>query len=375
MAGINDLINVWKNVKEVDLRPYRAAALDPLKLAIVGRPGSGRHTLADRVHQDPQHPQITTQTVLHISDLDGEDWANEADLILLVLDATANDFSVEQALAKKWGKAGKKILALINNKDLAGNQAVDLSSMRWELTQVLRGSVIDPDFMQREFIPAVLELLPERRLALGRQFPLFRQAIALQLINETSFSNAVYSLGTGLAEVVPILDIPLNLTDMIVLTKAQAFLAYKLGLALGFSTRWQDYVAEFGSVLGGGFVWRQAARTLVGLVPVWGIVPKVAVAYAGTYVVGHVILQWYLTGRKITGQQLRTLYQQGLLNGKNLAQGLASRLPHPRRGRGKTPELAAPDLKPCIFCGKLNAPDAVYCQYCGQTISPSATKE
>ena len=375
MAGINDLINVWKNVKEVDLRPYRAAALDPLKLVIVGRPGSGRHTLADSIHQDPQRPQDIAQTEAHISDLDSEDWASAAELILLVLDATANDFNVERALAKKWVKAGKKVLALINKNDLAGNQAVDFSSIRWESTQVLRGSVIDPDFMQREFIPAVLELMPERRLALGRQFPLFRRAIALQLINETSFSNAVYSLGTGLAEVVPILDIPLNLTDMIVLTKAQAFLAYKLGLALGFSTRWQDYVAEFGSVVGGGFVWRQAARMLVGLIPVWGIVPKVAVAYAGTYVVGHVILQWYLTGRKITSKQLRTLYQQGLLNGKNLTQSLASRLPHPRRGRGKTPELAAPNSKPCMFCGKFNAPDAIYCQYCGQTISPSATKQ
>ena len=76
--------------------------------------------------------------------------------------------------------------------------------------------------------------------------------IAHQLINETCFSNAVYSLTTGVAEVVPIFDIPLNITDMVVLTKAQAFLVYKLGLTLGFSTRWQDYLGEFGSVVGGG---------------------------------------------------------------------------------------------------------------------------
>ncbi len=39
MSGINEIANVWKNLKEVDLRPLREAALRPVKLAIVGKPG------------------------------------------------------------------------------------------------------------------------------------------------------------------------------------------------------------------------------------------------------------------------------------------------------------------------------------------------
>ena len=46
MAGVKDLYNTWKNLKEVDLRPIRESALTPVKLAIIGRPGVGRHTLA-----------------------------------------------------------------------------------------------------------------------------------------------------------------------------------------------------------------------------------------------------------------------------------------------------------------------------------------
>jgi uncharacterized protein (DUF697 family) len=220
-----------------------------------------------------------------------------------------------------------------------------------------------------------MELLPERHLALGRQFPLFRVAIAHQLINETCFANAAYSLSTGVAEVVPIFDIPLNITDMIVLTKAQAFLVYKLGLALGFSTRWQDYLGEFGSVVGGGFVWRQLARMLIGLIPIWGIVPKVAVAYSGTYVVGHAVLQWYLTGRHISNKQMRAMYVQALMNGKKIAQNMVSRLPRPRLGRRKAAQLPALSMKPCPFCGKPNAPDANFCQYCGQTFQPTFPEE
>ena len=253
------------------------------------------------------------------------------------------------------------------------------------MERVLYGMALDDGFLQSEFVPVVLDLLPECHLALGRQFPLFRTFIANRLIHDACYANALYSLSTGVAEVVPILNIPLNVADMVVLTKAQAFLVYRLGLALGFSTRWQDYLGEFGSVLGGGFVWRQMARQLVGLIPWAGIVPKVAVAYSGTYVVGHVVLQWYLTGRHISNQQMRALYMQALENGKKVGQSMVARLPRtrisapklprprlprPQLGRRKAAQLPALTAKTCLFCGKPNAPDANLCQYCGQTFQP-----
>jgi uncharacterized protein (DUF697 family) len=210
---------------------------------------------------------------------------------------------------------------------------------------------------------------------LGRQFPLFRLAIAHQLINDTCFSNAAYTLSTGIAEVVPIFDVPLNIADLIVLTKAQAFLVYKLGLVFGFSTRWQDYIAEFSSVIGGGFLWRQTARFLIGLIPVWGIVPKVAVAYSGTYVVGNAVLQWYVTGRHLTRKQMHELSVQAFARGKALARGLLERARRPKLGRGKDKKalpapLPAPEaVQVCPQCGKDSARDAVFCQYCGQRLA------
>jgi uncharacterized protein (DUF697 family) len=375
MPGIKDLVNVWKNLKEVDLRPYQEDALNPVKLAIVGRPGTGRHTLANQLRHDPQRSQSNTQTAVLITDLESTEGLSTAELIILVLDATAADFSRERALAKKWTDSGKKCLAFINKIDLLDNQPVDAVFLEWEIEKVLYGSALDLDFLQRECVPVILKMLPERHLALGRQFPLFRVAIAHQLINDSCMSNAVYSLSTGVAEVVPIFDIPLNLADMVVLTKAQAFLVYKLGLTLGFSTRWEDYLAEFGSVIGGGFVWRQLTRMLIGLIPVWGIIPKVAVSYSGTYVVGHAILQWYLTGRHLSAIQMRALNTQALMNGKRIAQNLVSRLPKPRLNLRKPALLQAPKTKPCPFCGKSNAPDALFCQYCGQTFQAAPPEE
>lgn len=371
MPGIKDILNVWKNVKEVDLRPYQESALTPVKLAIVGRPGVGRHTLAEQLRRDPSHPESKTESAVLITDLNSADLAGAAELIILMLDAASPEFEPEQAQARKWVDAGKKVVAFINKIDLTENPSFNSNSLGWEMQRVLRGSAIQPESVQRELVQVIIDLLPERQLALGRQFPLFRMAIANLVINEACFANAVYSFSTGVAEVIPLIGIPLNITDMIVITKAQAFLVYKLGLSLGFPTRWEDYVGEFGSVIGGGFMWRQLSRMLVGLIPVWGIVPKVAIAYSGTYVVGHVILQWYLTGRHLTHPQMRAIYAQSLESGKKIAQNLAARLPRPRLGRRKVEQLQALNTKPCPFCGKANAPDAVFCQYCGQSFQPT----
>ena len=418
MAGIKDLSSIWTNIKDIDLRPYRDVALYQVKIALVGRPGSGRHTLAALLRRDPSRPDVQTQSPLALLPLESADSAAGADLIILLVDLTQADVAAEQALAKRWSDSGKTLLLLGTHLDVLAQAGESSLWPHWPAGRVLHGSLLDAHFLQRSLAPSVLELLPDLHLALARQFPLFRLAVSHQLINETCFSNTAYALSTGLAEIVPVLDLPLNVTDMIVLTKSQAFLVYKLGLGLGFSTRWQDYLAEFGSVIGGGFLWRQLARSLVGLIPVWGIIPKVAVSYAGTYVVGNTVLQWYLTGRHLSPRQVKQLYQQAFARGKESARRMLARVRRPRLSHSKPAELplpaaqaspteivltslpfqldagseplpqAAPEesqpvappvakkqpkphkLKPpkkrvCPQCHKSSAGDALFCQYCG----------
>ncbi len=168
----------------------------------------------------------------------------------------------------------------------------------------------------------------------------------------------------------------MNMADMFILTKAQAFLVYKLGLMLGYSFEWQDYVKEFGGVLGGGFLWRQLARQLVGLIPAWGIVPKVAVSYSGTYVVGHVVLQWYLTGRHITRKQMQDLYIQAFARGKNLAETLIHHLPKPKSKKQPAKALPTPKkITKCPRCGKRPAKGAQFCHNCGYAFYSPPTNE
>ncbi len=381
MPKLTDMVNIWDTIKEIDLRPLAQQGGNMVRVAVIGPADSGRG-LVELMRQDPGRPGIYLRTPIQLLSLDDAHKAASADLLVLILNAwdglEAGDFSREKDLARSWAEARRKVVVII---DIGGHDRPVQPIhpwLSWGTRRVCYGSPLNQAFLKHDFVPAVMQLFPDRLISLGRFYPLFRVAVANALIQETCTSNAVYSLSTGMAEIVPVLDIPLTLTDMIVLTKTQAFLVYKIGLALGLSTQWQDYVTEFGGVLGSGFLWRQLARSLIGLVPLWGIVPKIGIAYAGTYVVGHVVLQWYLTGRHVSRAQMNELYHQAFARGKHLAGGLVEKLPKPQlKRRQRPPELVIETSrtpgKVCPQCDRLNFPDARLCQYCGTpfTLAPA----
>ncbi len=151
---------------------------------------------------------------------------------------------------------------------------------------------------------------------------LTRPKVFNALIDETARTNAGYSFSTGLAEIVPILDIPLNIGDMLVLTKNQLMMSYRIALAAGKNGRPREMIAEIVGVLGGGLVFRQLARQLVGLVPVIGIVPKVAVAYGGTWAIGKAVVAWATGGGRLSADRLKQLSREGMARGRKVAQAL-----------------------------------------------------
>jgi len=374
MNGLKDLPNVWRSIKELDLRPIREEALQDVKIVLVSRSETDKAILLHQMRHDPNRTSIETFSPILAIDYHGDNEvlkpALGADLLILLVDETIADSSLEESLARRWVDSGRKILIILYPPAVDEPQptlSLQNQWMGWGKNVVLYGALIDKQFLLHQFVPAVIDALPSKQLALGRMFPLFRLTISRQLISDSCFSNAAYAFSTGLAEIVPTLDLPLNVADMMVLSKNQAFLVYRLGLTLGLSTRWQDYVAEFGGILGGGFFWRQVARQLVGLIPAWGIVPKVAVSYAGTYVVGNVVLQWYLTGKQLNRQQINNLYKEAFQHGREVALKLAQRIPKPSFPKRKSGEylLPAKNAKLCPYCNRTNAADAVFCQYCG----------
>jgi hypothetical protein len=78
-------------------------------------------------------------------------------------------------------------------------------------------------------------------------------------------------------------------------------------------------IGEILGVLGGGLLFRQLARQLVGLIPVVGLVPKVAIAYGGTWAIGRAVVLWATEGREVSQDLVRSLSNEGLQRGRTVA--------------------------------------------------------
>jgi uncharacterized protein (DUF697 family) len=197
---------------------------------------------------------------------------------------------------------------------------------------------------------------------------MLREPVCRKLIDDTCFINGAYSLTTGLAEINVVLDLPLNMADIVVLTKNQALMAYKIALAMGLPSDWRETVPKLATVVGGAFLWRQLTRQLIGLIPAYGIIPKVAVSYAGTYAVGQAIYQWCANGEKLKPETFKSLYTEALERGREAARSLvakrnAKQIEPSTKRRG----LFAPSLV-CPECGKKAPKGATFCAFCGKPL-------
>ena len=174
--------------------------------------------------------------------------------------------------------------------------------------------------------PALLAAVPPGvRLALARRLPGLRPSYFSGLIDETAQANAAYAFTAGMAESVPGLGAPLNLADIVVLTKNQLVMSYRIALAAGKRGTPRDLMGEVIGVIGGGLLFRQGARQLVGLIPVAGIAPKVAIAYAGTWAIGKAVSSWANDGKRLSATAVRGFYREAWQRGKEMAMGLTAR--------------------------------------------------
>lgn len=200
---------------------------------------------------------------------------------------------------------------------------------------------------------ALVAILPATlRLPMARRLPPLRAAVFNLLIQETSQANASYSFTTGLGEVVPGLGFVLGAGDAIVLTKNQLMMAYKIALGSGKSGSPQKLLGEIVGVLGGGFLFRQIAREMVGLIPVWGIVPKVAISYAGTWAIGRAVAVWAIEGQKLTPELMKGFYQEALGHGRQAARQIAGNAGRPRlTNSSSTPAKRKPTISRRLLRG------------------------
>jgi hypothetical protein len=181
----------------------------------------------------------------------------------------------------------------------------------------------------------ILERRQELGLALARRFAPFRRPVTSRIVTTISRENALFALATALPDVVPSLTaIPWAVSefasDTAFLTMNQIRMGFMLAAASDREVGYREQRGEIASLITGAFGWRSLARELAGKIPLGGgLIPKSAIAFAGTYVVGVSLERLYAFGYGYTRAERRRLYQDALERGKQVAGSLLERL----RGR------------------------------------------
>lgn len=186
-------------------------------------------------------------------------------------------------------------------------------------------------------VKAILKRRPELALTLARNFPPFRKPVIDHAISKISNENALFSLATALPDILPsLISIPWAIgefaSDTAFLTGNQIRLTFMIAAASDREIGYSEQKAQIGSILAGAFGFRAIARELVGKIPFGGgLVPKAAVSYAGTYVLGRSLERLYSVGYGYTKSERKSLFEDAIARGREIAGTLLDTLRPTRR--------------------------------------------
>ena len=337
MGLLRSGMGMFNLLREINLGQIRHEADQPFTLRVLGDGGRALR-LAEALSAAPGkagvHPWLRVEPLADAAaaaSLAGPATGEGFCVALLCLDGLEPD-AAARAAQSRLRAVGVPVLTVAEDAEAATRVGAGVPRADNRVRVAVPPGLAPAPLVAR-VAPALLPLLPPddgTRVALARQLPALRSAVIASLTDATARANAVYAATTGLAEWVPVLNVPLNAADVVVLTKNQLIMAYKIALAAGKQGQPRDVVGEIVSVIGGGLLFRQVARELIGLIPVIGIVPKVAVAFAGTRVIGAVVERWALEGRRIEADEVRALLTEAKAGARELAEAIVERA----RGRG-----------------------------------------
>jgi len=199
-----------------------------------------------------------------------------------------------------------------------------------ERLRVPDGAFAYRDADQASTIKDILHKEDELALALSRQSPAFRKPVVDNIIQSIARENALFAVATALPNILPnMMELPWALgefaSDTAFLTANQIRMAFLIGAACGEDIGFANQKGAVLSIVGSAFGWRALARELAGKIPLGeGLIPKGAIAYAGTFVMGKAIQRFH-NGVAFSTDERESVYREALDRGRNVAQAFERR--------------------------------------------------
>lgn len=311
---IENVSRAWKLTRELDLGQLRREIERGGSILILGADRELAEQVAHLVEADDRSGEIEATTL--------RDWSSQArgrrggvDVYVVALSGTLA--AADRRVVTEISLSDAPVL--VAQIGLA-EQVMVVGLPEEHIVTLHPGPDYESENRDR-LLKALVGLDPNVMLALGRRHAALRGPVAEHLIRDTARVNAEVAALSSLPAAIPFIGGMVgNVADIVVLTKNQILLLFKLAGLFGRDLRLgRLLLLEILPVVGGAFFWRSVARTLVGfLPPIISLVPKTGVAYSGTYVVGQTARYYYEHGRKPPP----ALVEQIRADGLRLARGL-----------------------------------------------------
>jgi len=194
----------------------------------------------------------------------------------------------------------------------------------------------------------LLTARPELGLALARRFDPFYNRVTQDIIRRVSGENAMFAILSALPDVIPSLaEIPWAIgefaSDTTVLTVNQIRMAFQLAAAGDHVAGYAEQRSEIGGIVAGAFGWRSLAREFAGKIPFGGgLIPKAAIAYAGTWVAGASLERLYHLGYGLSRPERRRIWDEAFAKGREVAAQLVARVRRPKNEKPEPVEAPLP---------------------------------
>ncbi|RLC70632.1 MAG: hypothetical protein DRJ03_31785 [Chloroflexi bacterium] len=225
--------------------------------------------------------------------------AEEADLVVLVLDGAAGLHQSDYELYESLRSARAPLVVVLNKIDLIKH---DLAAALDDVERKLGAPVIPISAktgagVGESLIPAIVESHPWMTVALGRALPAYRRQICRRLIRGAAFLNALIA-----AEPIPGLDIPLLLAS-------QVRMVLRIAAIYGESMSVR-HARELLTTMAGSIGMRYLAAELSKFIPGPGWLVAAGVTGLGTWAMGRVAMAYFEGGKHLTPGQLRQRYKR-----------------------------------------------------------------
>lgn len=240
--------------------------------------------------------------------------------------ATMEDFLVPACVSRE--KRMEAVQSLYREGDPGAPESFDLVLHQPDLRMLEDNSY--PFYLHnpQQTVREILDSRDDLSVALARNFPPFRGPVVERIVQSVARENAMFAVATSLPNFVPtIFQLPWAAgefaSDTVVLTMNQIRMAFLIAAASDGDVGYREQKSEIASIITGAFGWRALARELVGKIPLGGgLIPKGAIAWAGTYVVGLSLDRYHRLGYGLTRGERRQAYEAALERGKVVVQGL-----------------------------------------------------